>query len=598
MRKTFGQVVVCDFEYETCAPPQQEGDLPIPLCLVAHVLNENLQHVVTHRLWRGEFGNAPPFDIGPDTLFVAYSAWAELTCFLVLGWKFPVHVYDQHAAYLAASNILLPYDPDEKRSRPRKRLPDACRAYGISGWENIDKDHIAEDIGRGLWRKYGRDAVLDYCAEDVRMSVQLLRQQLCDGFLKTDLVIHWSNYSSKCVAQIQARGMPIDMFMWDLVQENKSAVVEELIRTFDPSYGSEFQIYTPEGESTYARIEAWMASVGLTEWPRTEHGKLDLEGDTLRLMYHVPGIENLHALRDSLRVVQNAKLPIGRDGINRPSLFPFATVSGRNAHRRSLYNSHAGMRSFMVFPKNKIGLYLDWRTQEIATAADQSGDQAMIDGYEGGDFYHAFALASGLTTDFDAEHWAKHDKKMRTRVKALQLGINYGMGVPSLARGLDRHPLIASHLIEQYKRTYSVYWAWRENEVRQAMLDRQMESVGGWPLRITTSPNKRTLFNFPMQSGGAEMLRLGAMKLCEAGLIPSMLVHDGILLEVDNDEQKAHAIEIIKAAGREVCPRVEVGVTVDQELRNGERYLDGRPVAQKMWATLIKTLQDIKVLAA
>jgi hypothetical protein len=39
-------------------------------------------------------------------------------------------------------------------------------------------------------------------------------------------------------------------------------------------------------------------------------------------------------------------------------------------------------------------------------------------------------------------------------------------------------------------------------------------------------------YNFPMQSGGAEMLRLAANRLCDAGLVPSMLVHDGILLEL------------------------------------------------------------------
>jgi hypothetical protein len=30
--------------------------------------------VRTIRHWRGEFGKEPPFDIGPHTLFVAYSA--------------------------------------------------------------------------------------------------------------------------------------------------------------------------------------------------------------------------------------------------------------------------------------------------------------------------------------------------------------------------------------------------------------------------------------------------------------------------------------------------------------------------------------------
>ena len=74
--------------------------------------------------------------------------------------------------------MLLPYNPDEMRKRQRKRLPDACRAYGIEGWERIDKETIAEDIGEGRWREYGREAVFEYCEEDVRMSVQLLRAQL------------------------------------------------------------------------------------------------------------------------------------------------------------------------------------------------------------------------------------------------------------------------------------------------------------------------------------------------------------------------------------------------------------------------------------
>lgn len=86
------------------------------------------------------------------------------------------------------------------------------------------------------------------------------------------------------------------------------------------------------------------------------------------------------------------------------------------------------------------------------------------------------------------------------------------MGVPSLARGLDRHPLIAAAIIERHRQEYPRFWQWRENIVEQAMLDRRIESVFGWPLRISTSPNIRTLYNFPMQSGGAEMLRLATWR--------------------------------------------------------------------------------------
>ncbi len=131
-------------------------------------------------------------------------------------------------------------------------------------------------------------------------------------------MLHWSNYSAKAIAQIQARGMPIDVPLWNLVQENKAAVIGELLRQFDPSYGSEDPIYTPEGEWSYARFERWLVSAGVAAWPRLESGQLDIDGDAFRLMYHVPGIEGLHALRDSLGVIVRAKLPIGRDGRNRP----------------------------------------------------------------------------------------------------------------------------------------------------------------------------------------------------------------------------------------------------------------------------------------
>jgi hypothetical protein len=556
--------------------------------------------VRTIRTWRGEFGSTPPFDIGPDTLFVAYSAWAEMTCFMTLGWQFPEHVFDQHTAYLAASNILLPHNPDEKRKRERKRLSDACRAYGVAGWRNIDKETIAKDIGEGRWHLHGKDAVLDYCAEDVRAETELLRRQLRGSGLFAPVsvphVLHWSNYSAKCIARIQARGMPIDVALWELVQQNKKAVIAELIRQLDVSQAGNCPIYTPEGEWNYERFEQWLCNTGVMAWPRLDSGRLDIDGDAFRLMYHIPGIEELHALRDSLRVIQTAKLPIGRDGRNRPSLFPFGTATGRNAHCRSLYNAHAGMRSFMVFPPNKIGVYLDWRTQEVAVAAALSGDQALIEAYRGGDIYYTLALDAGLTKDVDLKHWKKHNPAQRQRMKALQLGINYGMGVPSLAKGLNQHPLIASNLIEGHRRKYPRYWQWREDQVWHAMLDRRIESVFGWPLHITTSPNKRTLYNFPMQSGGAEMLRLAAMRLVDAGLVPSMLVHDGILLEVESEQQITQAKEIMRAAGHDVCDGLEVGVDIDQRLVNGARYRDKRPVAGKMWATVEKTLADIGAL--
>jgi hypothetical protein len=603
--KNFGAVTVADFEFETEGGDYnlRAGDLPRPLCMVAYKLDEHLQHVRTIRRWRDELlaTTRPPFDIGDDSVFVAYSAQAELTCFESLGWAFPQHVLDLHVAYLAASNVLLPHDPNEKRSRPRKRLIDACRAYGIEGWEGIEKAEIAQDIGEGRWRDHGREAVYQYCEEDVRMTASLLAAMLRgrpDAFppVDTDRILHWSNYAAKAVALIQARGTPIDTVMWNSVQENHAAVVTELRRRLDPSFGSDAPIFDAAGKFSYARFESYLARTGVNAWPRLDSGALDLEGDTFRLMSHVPGIEGVHALRDSLRVIVGAKLPIGRDGRNRPSLFPFNTATSRNAHRRSLFNAHAGMRGFMRFSPDSTGVYLDWRTQEIGIAAAASDDDALKRAYADGDVYYALARMCGLTDDPDIEHWKKASADVRHRMKGLQLAISYGMGVPSLARGLDRHPLIASEIIMRHQRTYPRFWEWRADMVQTAMLARRIESVFGWPLRITTSPNERTLYNFPMQSGGAEMIRLAAVRLVEAGIIPCMLVHDGILFEETDPERIEQAKEIMRQAGRDVCSGFEIGVDVDQMLTGGARYSDKRPVAKAMWATIEDVLTAIGAL--
>jgi hypothetical protein len=427
--KNFTTINVCDFEYEI-----EDGGLPCVLCMVVYVLNENLQHVRTIRLWRGDFGSTPPFDIGPDALFVAYSAWAEMTCFKALGWQFPVHIFDLHTAYLAASNILRPYNPDEIRKRERKRLSDACRAYGIEGWENIDKPAIAKAIAEGRWREYGKEVVLDYNEEDVKMSVKLLRAQLrryCDQRGRILLpaadvprVLHWSNYSAKAVALIQARGMPIDVPLWNLVQENKLAVIEELRRQFDPSYGSDDPIFNSDGEFSYARLERWLVDTGVLYWPRLASGKLDIDSDAFGMMSHIPGVAGIHALRDSIGFIVRARLPIGPDGRNRPSLFPFCTATGRNAHARSPFNAHAGLRSFMLFPPETIGAYLDWRTQEVGIAAVASEDAALKAAYTGGDVYHALARLCGLTNDPNPVRWKNDHRDVRDRMKPLQLAIN------------------------------------------------------------------------------------------------------------------------------------------------------------------------------
>jgi DNA polymerase I-like protein with 3'-5' exonuclease and polymerase domains len=241
-------------------------------------------------------------------------------------------------------------------------------------------------------------------------------------------------------------------------------------------------------------------------------------------MAHVPVITDLHMLKDSLNVIVKANLPIGRDNRNRPSLFPFGCATGRNAHGRSLFNAHAAMRGFLMFSAAQPGFYLDWSSQEVGIGASLSQDKALMAAYTSGDVYYAFAREIGLTDDPDPKHWKATEEKTRDRIKALYLAITYGMSVASLARSLDRHPLIASGLIQRHQLRYPRYWEWREERLQAAMQDRIIETRYSWPLRISTSPNMRTLINFNSQGNGSECLRLATTRLCNAGRVPCMLV--------------------------------------------------------------------------
>jgi hypothetical protein len=75
-----------------------------------------------------------------------------------------------------------------------------------------------------------------------------------------------------------------------------------------------------------------------------------------------------------------------------------------------------------------------------------------------------------------------------------------------------------------------------------------------------------------------------------------MLIHDGILFELNNREEIEAAKEIMRAAGRDVCGGFEIGVDVDQMLVGGARYQDKRPMARKMWSTIMGALAVVQAI--
>ncbi|MFO0013783.1 MAG: DNA polymerase I, partial [Planctomycetota bacterium] len=74
----FRTVWFVDFEFR--ADP---GERPTPVCLVAREMRSNR---LVRQWLTDETPNHPPFDVGTDSLMVAYFASAELGCCLALDW--------------------------------------------------------------------------------------------------------------------------------------------------------------------------------------------------------------------------------------------------------------------------------------------------------------------------------------------------------------------------------------------------------------------------------------------------------------------------------------------------------------------------------
>jgi DNA polymerase I-like protein with 3'-5' exonuclease and polymerase domains len=245
------------------------------------------------------------------------------------------------------------------------------------------------------------------------------------------------------------------------------------------------------------------------------------------------------------------------------------------------------MRGLIRPPEGWGIAYIDFSSQENAIAAAFSGDERMMAGYVAGDPYLAFAKAARLVPP-DATK-ATHGA-IRERCKAIVLGIGYGMAADSMATRAGITPCEARELLRLHRDAYRRFWHWSEATVAAALLTGGMTSVFGWRRRIGREPNVRSIMNFPMQSGGAEMMRIAAIAATEAGLEVCAPVHDAFLIaapleRLDSDVLTMRAL--MSRAGRAVTGGLDVR-TDAEVIRWPDRFMDKRGAA--MWDRIVGML--------
>src|SRR5262249_39706099 len=240
----------------------------------------------------------------------------------------------------------------------------------------------------------------------------------------------------------------------------------------------------------------------------------------------------------------------------------------------------------LIKPPPGYGIaYVDWSQQEFGIAAALSGDTAMQAAYRSGDCYLAFAKQAGIVPQ-DANK-ATHSPQ-RELCKQCVLAVQYGMEAEGLARRIAQPPIVARDLLRAHRETYRQFWTWSDAAVDQAMLLGVISTVFGWPVRVGTRSNPRSLRNFPMQGNGAEMLRIACCLATERGIEVCAPIHDAVLicaplelLDADIAAMRAAMAE----ASRAVLAGFELGTDV-KIVRWPDRYSDPRGV--EMWDRVCK----------
>lgn len=568
----FKNIVAVDFEYS--APDGERPDLG---CMVA----KNLRTGQTWRIFQDELKkmNHPPYPVDEDTVMVAYYASAEMNCHLSLGWPLPDNVLDLFAEFRCLSNGL-------PRPPGGAGLLGALNWHGLESMDAIEKKEMRELAMRGgPYTESERVDLLDYCEADVIALERLLPMMLPVIDLPRALL---RGRYMKAAAQIEFNGVPIDTESLNMLEQHWEGIQDLLIQKVDQQFG------VFEGKTfKSARFAEYLVRHNIA-WPMLPSGALDLSDNTFKDMARVhPELATLRELRVSLSQLRLSNLAVGSDGRNRCLLSAFRARTSRNqpSNSKFIYGPATWLRG-LIRPQPGYGIaYIDWSQQEFGIAAALSGDPMMMEAYQSGDPYLAFAKqADAVPADATKEsHPAERDQ-----FKACVLAVQYGMGEDSLAMRIDQPVLRARQLLRLHRETYKVFWDWSDAALDHAMLHGKLWTVFGWTIHVDDKPNPRSLRNFPMQANGAEMIRLACCLAIERGIRVCAPVHDALLIEAPL-ESLDKSIADTQEAMAEACEVVLNGFHLNTDadvFRYPDRYMDKRGVT--MWETIWKVVETIE----
>ena len=240
------------------------------------------------------------------------------------------------------------------------------------------------------------------------------------------------------------------------------------------------------------------------------------------------------------------------------------------------------LRRFFVAREGWVLVDADYSQIELRVLAHVANDRNMIEAFRENDDIHrrtaaqVFHVPEEMVTPL-----------MRSRAKAVNFGIVYGIGAFSLSKDIHVTRKEAEQYIQDYLAHFSGVAAYMEHVVAQAKKDGYAETIFGRRRYLpeltssnfnTRSFGERVARNMPIQGAAADIIKIAMIRvenrLEKEGLRARLIlqVHDELIVEAPKEEA-AHVAALLT---EEMQNAVSLSAPMVAEASMGETWYDAK----------------------
>ena len=234
----------------------------------------------------------------------------------------------------------------------------------------------------------------------------------------------------------------------------------------------------------------------------------------------------------------------------------------------------AQIRKMFVASPGMCLVDADYSQIELRLLAHISGDETMRDAFLSGEDFHAVTAANVFNVPLK-----EVTPTLRSRAKAVNFGIVYGISAYSLAQDIGVWPSEAKAYMDAYLDKYHGVRDYMKSIVEQAREDGYVSTLYGRRRSLpelkssnfnTRSFGERVALNMPIQGTAADIIKLAmvnvARRLKEEDLRAKLIlqVHDELIVECPEDE--AERVQEILKTEMEHTADLAVPLTVDAHI--------------------------------